>query len=235
MPSRNASLSKLRCVGIHPRGGPRDAIVHAEQPGCVRRDPGVDVSPLTDPARSVALGERFGGVEELAETPRLFPSPGRRVHTGLGEQLLVVEQIVSRPLLWKGVLTAVERESLVQRRNAVCLQRRSESLVLGQHAVEVQQHSPVGQSGIGQIPRHQHVRTFPACAIDRHVLQGVRSGQQRPNLDIGIPALKGIDNPQPGVRLFGIGREEEGQCIVIRTAPGRPQRQRRGAKCAGAT
>jgi hypothetical protein len=66
------------------------------------------------------------------------------------------------------------------------------------------------------------------------VLQGVRSGQQRPNLDIGIPALKGVDNSQPGIRLFGVGGEEERQCIVVRTTAGRPQRQRRSAKRTGA-
>jgi len=66
------------------------------------------------------------------------------------------------------------------------------------------------------------------------VLQGVRSGQQRSNLDVGIPALKGINNAQPGVRLFRIGREEEGQRVVIGATRGRPQRQRRRAKCAGA-
>jgi hypothetical protein len=67
------------------------------------------------------------------------------------------------------------------------------------------------------------------------VLQGVRSGQQRPNLDIGVPALEGVDDSLPRIRLFGIGREEEGQCIVIRATCRRPQRQRRRAKCAGAT
>jgi hypothetical protein len=67
------------------------------------------------------------------------------------------------------------------------------------------------------------------------VLQGVRSGQQRPNLDVGMPALKGIDNPQPGIRLFGIRREEERQCILIRTTSGRPKRQRRSAERAGTT
>jgi hypothetical protein len=49
-----------------------------------------------------------------------------------------------------------------------------------------------------------------------------------------MPALKGVDNPQAGIRLFGIGGEEEGQCIVIRATPGGPQRHRRRAKRAGA-
>ena len=49
-----------------------------------------------------------------------------------------------------------------------------------------------------------------------------------------MPALKCIDDAQPGIRLFGIGREEEGQCIVIGAARRRPQRQRRGAERAGA-
>jgi len=66
------------------------------------------------------------------------------------------------------------------------------------------------------------------------VLQGVRSGQQRPNLDVGMPALKCIDDSLPRIRLFGIGGEEEGQRIVFGAACGRPQRQRRRAKCAGA-
>jgi len=66
------------------------------------------------------------------------------------------------------------------------------------------------------------------------VLQGVRSGQQRPNLDVGMPALKGVDNPQPGIRLFGVGGEEERQCVVVRSTSGRPRRQRCSAKRAGA-
>jgi hypothetical protein len=49
-----------------------------------------------------------------------------------------------------------------------------------------------------------------------------------------MPALKGVDNPQPGIRLFRVGGEEERQCIVVRTTAGRPQRQRRSAKRAGA-
>ena len=93
---------------IHPRIRPRDSVVHPEQHGRVIRDPGVDESPLTDPARSVAFGERLGGVEEFAETPRLVPSPGRWAHAGLGEQLLVVEQEVSGPLLRECILPTVK-------------------------------------------------------------------------------------------------------------------------------
>jgi hypothetical protein len=47
-------------------------------------------------------------------------------------------------------------------------------------------------------------------------------------------ALEDIDNTQPGIRLFGVGREEERQCIVVRTTRRRPRRHRRSAKRAGA-
>jgi hypothetical protein len=49
-----------------------------------------------------------------------------------------------------------------------------------------------------------------------------------------MPALKGIDDSPPGIRLFRIGTEEERQCVVLRAARGRPQRQRRRAKYTGA-
>jgi hypothetical protein len=48
-----------------------------------------------------------------------------------------------------------------------------------------------------------------------------------------MPTLKRIDDPQPGSRLFGIGREEESQRIVIRGTPGGPRRQRRRTQRAG--
>jgi hypothetical protein len=51
-----------------------------------------------------------------------------------------------------------------------------------------------------------------------------------------VPALEDVDDSLPGIRLFGIGREKEGQCIVIiGTTCGRPHRQRRRAQRAGAT
>jgi hypothetical protein len=50
-----------------------------------------------------------------------------------------------------------------------------------------------------------------------------------------VPALKGVDDKLPGIGLFRIGREKEGQCIIIGTTCGRPHRQRRRAQCASAT
>ena len=176
-----------------------------------------------------------GGVEEFAEAPRLVPPPGRRTHTGLGEQLLVVVQEGARPLLGKGVLPAVEGECVVQRGDAVRLELRGKGRVARQHGVEVEQHSAVGQSGVGEIPRHHHVRTLAARAVDRHVLQCVRPGQQRPNLDVGMPALKRVDDAQSGIRLVRVGGEEECQrVVVIGAARGGRQRQRRGAERTGA-
>jgi len=66
------------------------------------------------------------------------------------------------------------------------------------------------------------------------VLHRIRPGLERPNFDVGMPALKSIDDLQPGSRLFGIGREEESQRIAIRGTPGGPRRQRRRAQRAGA-
>jgi hypothetical protein len=67
------------------------------------------------------------------------------------------------------------------------------------------------------------------------VLHRIAPGQQRPNLDVGVPALEGVDDSLPGSGLFWIGRKEESQCIVIGTTSSGPQRQRRPAKRAGAT
>ena len=67
------------------------------------------------------------------------------------------------------------------------------------------------------------------------MLQCVRSGQQGPNLDVGMPARKRVDDAQPGIRLFGVGREEEGQRVVIGATRGGQQRQRRRAERTGAT
>jgi hypothetical protein len=67
------------------------------------------------------------------------------------------------------------------------------------------------------------------------VLQRIAPGQQRLDLDVGVPALESVDDSLPGIRLFRIGRKEEGQCVVVGTTSGGPQRQRRRAKCAGAT
>jgi hypothetical protein len=66
------------------------------------------------------------------------------------------------------------------------------------------------------------------------MLQCVPSGQQRPNLDVGMPALECVHDAQPGIGLFGVGREKERQCIVVRAACRRRQRQRRGAERTGA-
>jgi hypothetical protein len=66
------------------------------------------------------------------------------------------------------------------------------------------------------------------------VLQRIAPGQQRPNLDVGVLALEGLDDSLPSFRLFRIGREEEGQCVVIGATCSRPQRQRRRTKRAGA-
>jgi hypothetical protein len=66
------------------------------------------------------------------------------------------------------------------------------------------------------------------------VLQRISPGQQRPNLDVGVPALEGVDDTLPGIGLFWIGRKEESQCIVVGTTSGGPQRQRRRAERAGA-
>jgi hypothetical protein len=65
-------------------------------------------------------------------------------------------------------------------------------------------------------------------------LQRIAPGQQRPNLDVGVRALEGVNDSLPGIGLFWIGREEKSQCIVIGTTSGGPQRQRRRAKRAGA-
>jgi hypothetical protein len=66
------------------------------------------------------------------------------------------------------------------------------------------------------------------------MLQRIPSGQQRPHLDVGMPSLEGIHDAQPGICLFRVGREEEGQRVIVRAACGRRQGQRRGAERAGA-
>jgi hypothetical protein len=50
-----------------------------------------------------------------------------------------------------------------------------------------------------------------------------------------MPALECIHDAQPGICLFGVGRKEESQCIIVRAACRRQQRRRRGAQCTGAT
>jgi hypothetical protein len=50
-----------------------------------------------------------------------------------------------------------------------------------------------------------------------------------------MPAPKRIHDAQPGLGLFGVGREEERQrVIIVGAARRRRQRQRRGAERAGA-
>jgi hypothetical protein len=49
-----------------------------------------------------------------------------------------------------------------------------------------------------------------------------------------MPALECIHHTHPRICLFGVGSEEERQCIVVRAACRRQQRQRRGAECTGA-
>jgi hypothetical protein len=66
------------------------------------------------------------------------------------------------------------------------------------------------------------------------VSQRIAQGQEHPDLDVGVPALEGVNDSLPGIRLFRIGGEEEGQRIVVGTTPGSPRRQRRRAKRAGA-
>jgi hypothetical protein len=49
-----------------------------------------------------------------------------------------------------------------------------------------------------------------------------------------MPALKGVDDPQPGIRLFRIGREKERQGVFVTTTANRPRRKRRRPERAGA-
>src|SRR5262249_19046084 len=135
---------EIEVGGVLQRGGPRYPVVHGEQPGRIERNKYIDEAPLGGPPRSVSLGEGTGGVKEFRESPRLLPRSGRRRHPSLGEKPFVVEEEVSGPLLRECVLAPVEREGVIQRRDAVRLQFRRESLIASQHGVEVQQHTAGG-------------------------------------------------------------------------------------------
>ena len=211
---------------VQPRRRPRHAVVHPEQSSRVGGRPDVDEAPLGCSPAPVPLGEPGGGIDEVVEAPRLVPPRRRRLHSGFVEQLPVVEQIISRPLLWKGVLTVVVGESSVERRDAVGLHLRGESGIAGQHGVEVQQHSPLGQLGVAELPHHEHVGTLAAGAERGDLLHRARPRQQGGDLDVRVPAPELVDDAQPGISFVRVGREEEGQLVAVATAAADPRCQR---------
>jgi len=169
----NTSLSKFEVRRVHPRGRPRDPVVpRRNSPGRVRRGPGIDVSPLTDPcpdrSRFVsALGWCRGIPPKLHG---FFPSPGRRgATTGpSANNFLVVVQVVFRT-------TARERRTappsnvkrLVQRSDACLLSARPRKPCLGPARVLRSSSTPRSANpAIGEGPHAHQLRpdNFPRLA-----------------------------------------------------------------------